>query len=187
MVLLDWTRMGKVYCLAGVVADGSEFRVVRPLPARMRTGAVGNVGWSPFLMEGHTRWEVFELLKPAAALPQAPHLEDLWVGALRPRRCLAPVSQRRAILQATKAPDLFGTPLLSTRAGGFVQPGNGQRSLTTIVVPSREISFFGCCRAGVLEPDLRVALDVPGLGRRQLPLKDHFLLTWASQAGALDK
>ena len=190
MILLDWTRMGKCYCLAGVVAERGEYRVVRPLPGRTRSAAVRNAGWSPFLMEGHTRWEMFELMKPEPAPPQAPHLEDSWVASLRPRRCLASLAQRRAILQATTATTgaaLFGAPLMATRAGGFVNPGTGQRSLTTIVVPSGEIDFAGSWRAGALEPDLRVCLDVPDFGRRQLPVKDHFLLSWASQAGALDK
>ncbi|HXG11727.1 MAG TPA: 3-oxoacyl-[acyl-carrier-protein] synthase III C-terminal domain-containing protein [Gemmataceae bacterium] len=33
MILLDWTRMGKSYCLAGVVAERGRYRVVRPLPS----------------------------------------------------------------------------------------------------------------------------------------------------------
>lgn len=55
MVLLDWTRMGKTYCLAGVVQHDGQLRVVRPLPITRRAEAVRNIGWSPFLMDGHSR------------------------------------------------------------------------------------------------------------------------------------
>lgn len=51
MVLLDWTRMGKQYCLAGVVQHNGQLRVVRPLPLAQRTAAVRNVGWPPFLLD----------------------------------------------------------------------------------------------------------------------------------------
>jgi hypothetical protein len=64
MILLDWTRMGRTYCLVGVVAEAGKYRVVRPLPSRQRNSPQRNVGWSPFLLEGHRRWEIFELIKP---------------------------------------------------------------------------------------------------------------------------
>src|SRR5262249_5488830 len=133
MVLVDWTRMGRSYCLAGVVADGAGWRVARPLPARSRMSTVRNVGWSPFLMEGHSRWEIFELVKPEVAPPQPPHLEDVWVRSLRPRRCLAPMAQRRAILQATcprEGDTLFG-------AGRT--PAAGERSFSSA-------AYFQCGR-----------------------------------------
>src|SRR5262245_57022886 len=64
MILLDWTRMGKWYCLAGVVEQGGTFRVVRPLLAKFRAAPVRNVGWSAYLLDGHARWEIFELIAP---------------------------------------------------------------------------------------------------------------------------
>ncbi|HTU92484.1 MAG TPA: hypothetical protein VMF69_20550 [Gemmataceae bacterium] len=78
MVLLDWTRMGKLYCLAGVVQHNGQLRVVRPLPQAQRTTAVRNVGWSPFLLDGHSRWEVFELIDPKSGEPSPPHLESVY-------------------------------------------------------------------------------------------------------------
>src|SRR5262245_16634974 len=49
MILLDWTRMGKTFCVAGLVAEGSEWRTVRPMPIEFhsttRPGASRNVGW----------------------------------------------------------------------------------------------------------------------------------------------
>src|SRR3954463_427431 len=113
MVLVDWTRMGKTYCLAGVVFQGGQPRVVRPLPGRQRDAPVRNAGWPPSLADRRSRWEVFELVGPSPAEPPPPHLEDVWVHALRPRGWLAGPAQRRAILQATTTPagqPLFGAP-----------------------------------------------------------------------------
>src|SRR5437660_12692443 len=101
MILLDWTRMGKTYCLAGAVAEKGSYRIVRPLLAKNRTAAVRNVGWSAWLLDGHSRWEVFELIAPQPAEAQPPHVEDLWVHSLKPRRCLASPDERRAILAET--------------------------------------------------------------------------------------
>ncbi len=185
MILLDWTRMGKIYCLAGAVAEKDGYRVVRPLLARYREAAVRNVGWSGYLLDGHQRWEIFELLGPEPAAADPPHLEDLWVRALRSRRCLAPVKQRRDILAATatKSPEpIFGTPLVPTRSAAYVPPGSGQRSLATLVVPSCQICFTACQRDGALERDYRVSLPLPELGTRALPLKDHHLLRRAQAA-----
>lgn len=186
MILLDWTRMGRTYCLAGVVAEAGDYRLVRPLPGRHRHSPQRNVGWSPFMLEGHRRWEIFELVKPDPADSQAPHLEDHWVVSLRPRKKLADVSQRRAILESTvtrSGETLFGEPLTLTRAGGFLQAGSGQRSLVTVMLPSTEIHFAGSWRSGALEPDIRVDLPVPEVGRRQLAVKDHFLLQEACKPG----
>src|SRR6516165_6334398 len=61
MILLDWTRMGHTYCLAGVVAEAGGYRVVRPLPSRQRNSPQRNVGWSPFMLEGHGRGEILVL------------------------------------------------------------------------------------------------------------------------------
>lgn len=186
MVLLDWTRMGKSYCLAGVVADGTGYRIVRPLPGRHRNSPIRNVGWSPFLMEGHSRWEVFELIAPEPARSEPPHTEDHWVRSLRPRRCLANLPMRRAILEATMikpGETLFGAPMTATRAAAVLAAGAGARSLITVIVPSNQLDFAGCVRTGALEPDWRVSLPVPEMGVRQLAVKDHFLLQQASRAG----
>src|SRR5262245_1903746 len=101
MVLVDWTRMGRVYCLAGAVADRGGWKLVRPLQTKYRDSPVRNGGWSPYLLDGrHCRWEVFELVGPEPAEPQPPHLEDLWVAAMRSLRRTATPAQRRAILEA---------------------------------------------------------------------------------------
>src|SRR5438552_229361 len=100
MILLDWTRMGKSYCLAGVIVQDGQYRVVRPLQARNREAPVRNVGWSPYQMDGYSRWEVFTLIGPEPAADQRPHLEDVWVRSLQPRRVTANPALRRTILEA---------------------------------------------------------------------------------------
>jgi hypothetical protein len=184
MVLLDWTRMGKVYCLAGVVFQGGRYRVVRPLHLRGRTAAERNTGWSPFLYDRHRRWEVLQLVDAVAADGQAPHLEDLWVRELRATGRVASPDQRRAILQSTISPDgepPFGAPLVLTRAGAYLLPGNGGRSLATVVVRADTLCFSASQRQGSPEPDFRVTLSAPGLEDRTLPVKDHWLLRTAEQ------
>src|SRR6266404_35831 len=104
MILLDWTRMARTYCLAGAVYQDRQWRIVRPLLTKFREGTVRNVGWSAYLMDGHTRWEMMELIGPLPAAPEPPHLEDLWVRAMRSRRSSASPEQRRAILAATAVP-----------------------------------------------------------------------------------
>jgi hypothetical protein len=181
--------MGRSYCLAGVVPERGAYRVVRPLPIRYRAAPLSgasNVGWSPFLMEGRSRWEIFELVGPEAALAEAPHLEDMWVRSLRPRRKLATPMERRAILEGTLARDgepLFGTPLTLTHACAHLAPGAGARSLVTVKVPSAKVAFAGSWRAGALEPDIRVRLPLPEVGERHLAVKDHHLLQLARQKG----
>ncbi len=185
MVLLDWTRMGKSYCLAGVIRQDGQLRVVRPLLARNRDAPVRNVGWSPFLMDGHSRWEVFELVEAQPAAPIAPHLEDVWVRTLRPLRVLASPAERRAILQATLAPPgmpWFGAPLVTTRSAAYLPPGTGNRSLAAVLVPRNGIRFTASWRDGAPEPDYRVSFAVDGLEGRSLPVKDHFLLRRAEAA-----
>jgi hypothetical protein len=185
MVLLDWTRMGKSYCLAGVVQQEGQCRVVRPLSARNRQAPVRNLGWSAYQMDGHSRWEVFELVGAEPAEPQAPHLEDVWVHTLTSRRTFASASLRRWILQATRTPvdePTFGAPLTTTRSSAYLTPGTGVRSLATLIVPARQIGFTAAWREGTPEPDYRVSLSVPGLEGRPLPVKDHFLLTRAEHA-----
>lgn len=190
MVLLDWTRMGRSYCLAGAVPENGKWRVVRPLLRKHRSAPVRNVGWSPYLLDGHSRWEVFELIDPQPAPPEPPHLEDLWVRAMRPRRAMATPGQRRTILEATTADadgPLFGSSFCASYCAAFLEPGSGTRSLATVCVPSREVRFSAVQRGGMVEADVRVALPVPGLAGRLLPMKDHHLLQRAEQASpALD-
>src|SRR5262245_43364142 len=100
LVVLDWTRMGKVYCLAGVIEQAGGFRVVRALPLRRGGAAERSAGWSPFLFDGHTRWQAFEMVGPEPAPPEPPHLEDVWVRDLRPTQRLLDCDRRRAILRA---------------------------------------------------------------------------------------
>ena len=187
MILLDWTRMGKSYCLAGVVRQNNQLRVIRPLPARQRYAPVRNVGWSAFVMDGHSRWEIFELVGPEPAEPRPPHQEDIWVRTMQPRRTLASPALRRSILQATLTPPekpWFGQELTITRSSAFLTPGAGERSLASVVVPAQAIHFTASWRDGTPEPDYRVAIDVPGLEGRSLPVKDHFLLREAENASA---
>src|SRR5579863_9304636 len=111
MILLDWTRMGNWYCLAGAVAEGSSWRMVRPLIARFRNGPVRNIGWSAYLMDGHCRWEVFQLVGVQPAEAQPPHTEDVWVAGMRSLKRLASLDQRRKVLEAGLRPAgaaLFG-------------------------------------------------------------------------------
>jgi hypothetical protein len=179
LVLLDWTRMGPMYCLAGAVVQADEHRIVRPLPLHGRDNLFANPGWSPFLVDGYSRWEVFELAGPVPALPRAPHLEDLWVQGLKSRRFHASRNERRAILRSTLTPpdvSLFGADLVHGQAGTFLDPGLGERSLASVIVPSREVHFTALWRDGTDQPDYRVSLPLPGHDRRILPVKDHFLL-----------
>ena len=184
MVLLDWTRMGTTYCVAGAVhQDG--LRVVRPLWVHHRNAPVRNTGWSPFVMDGRLRWEVFELDGPEPAAPLPPHREDVWVRALHATGRLASPEQRRAILEVTRAPagrPLFGAPMTRTATSAYLTPGTGERSLTTVVLPAHCIQFVVSSRPGRMEADVRVRLETPGFDGRLLPLKDHFLATRAEAA-----
>ena len=158
MILIDWTRMGSTYCIAGAVQQGGGMRVVRPLWVRHRHAPVRNTGWSPFLMDGRSRWEAFELVGPEPAAPQPPHCEDVWVRDLKPLGRLAAVEQRRAILEATRAAanrPLFGSPLTRTTTSAYLAPGTGERSLTTVVLPAGRIQFVVSsrpCRRGARHP-----------------------------------
>jgi hypothetical protein len=186
MILLDWTRMGRSYCLAGVIIDDLDVRIVRPLLARYRDVPVRNVGWSPYLLDGHARWDVFELIAPETPQAQPPHLEDCWVRTLRPLGRSAPPELRRSILAATagrSGETLFGIPLTTTRSSAYLLPGSGQRSLATLLVPSQALSFGVSWRDGAGGPDFRVKLPLLDLGERVLPIKDHHLLLRTQQAG----
>lgn len=186
-VLLDWTRMGRVYCLAGAVFQAGQYRIVRPLPSRFKDGDAMKLGWSPFLIDGHSRWEVFDLVHPVPARVLAPHLEDVWVTTLAPRRRLATPDERRAVLKATLSPPgkpIFGAALTHGYSGSFAEPGHGERSLASVLVPSADVQFTALWRDGAELPDHRVSLPLPEVGRRILPLKDHFLLSRAEKESA---
>jgi hypothetical protein len=187
MVLLDWTRMGKHYCLAGAIIGSEPVRIVRPLLVKHRDAPVRNVGWSAFLLDGHARWEIFELISAEDAPPEPPHLEDLWVRAMRPRRRSATPAQRRAILQATAVPTgqpLFGESLTLAKSSAHLMPGTGNRSLATLQVPANGIRFSASWREGAPEPDVRAALGISPLGNRLLPVKDHHLRMRAEQSAS---
>ena len=186
MILLDWTRMGTTYCVAGAVVENGTARVVRPLWVRHRHAPGRNVGWSPFLMDGHARWDVLELVGPAPAASWPPHCEDVWVRELKARGRSATRDQRRSVLEATRlSPNrpLFGAALTPTASSAFLAPGAGERSLTTVLLPAEGVQFFVTARPGG-RADLRVRLEAPGFTGRLLPLKDHFLLRRAEQASA---
>lgn len=179
MILLDWTRMGKTYCLAGAVAEKDGYRIVRPILAKGREAPVRNIGWSPFLLDGHARWEVFELLVPVTPAEEPPHSEDLWVRAIRSCRRLAAPRERQVILTATMSQPgepIFGAPLAATRTAAYLPPGTGRRSLATIVLAAQQIRFAGSRREGAPAADIRVGISVPEVGERWLPVKDHHLL-----------
>src|SRR5712692_9659889 len=186
MILLDWTRMGRTYCLAGAVFQDKQWRVVRPLLTKLREAPVRNVGWSAYLLDGHARWEVMELVGPQRTAPEPPHVEDLWVRAIRSRRLSAAPEQRCAILAATTTPPrepIFGSDLATTRTAAYLRPGTGTRSLATLVVPSNQIRFGAVWREGISEPDIRVELPLADLGKRSLAVKDHHLLLKGERAG----
>jgi hypothetical protein len=189
LILLDWTRMGHIYCLAGAVVESGQYRIVRPLPDRGRK-ALPNQGWSPYLLDGrHSRWEVFELVRPVPAHATPPHVEDWWVKDLKSRHRFASRDERRAILQATLAAPgqpIFGAALERGHAGTYLEPGRGERSLTSVVVHSAEVHFTTRWRDGCDQPDYCVRLPVPDLDERILPVTDHFLLCRAERCYTSD-
>jgi hypothetical protein len=183
--------MGRVYCLAGAIHQAGEIRIVRPMSARNRNSPIANNGWSPFLMDGHARWQVFEMVRPEPAHAQPPHLEDVWVKDLRSRKRFASPEQRRAILQATLAPPetpIFGIALTQSAHGTCsLDPGTGERSLATVMVESAELQFTALWydgTGGERGYRYRVRLNVPGHPRAILPVTDHFLLSQAEQHSA---
>ncbi len=187
MVLLDWTRMGHVYCLAGAVQEDGGFRIVRPLLRRRQSAPVRNTGWSPFLFDGRQRWEIFTLVGTEPAEPEPPHLEDVWVRAMLPQNRSADQALRRAILQATTVPKgqpVFGSNLTLTPSSAHLAPGCGNRSLATLIIPSAAIRFSASWRERAAEPDVRASLGFAPLGGRMLPVKDHHLICRAEQKTA---
>jgi hypothetical protein len=65
---------------------------------------------------------------------------------------------------------------VTTRAAAFLRPNTGSRSLGTIVVPGRAISFSASHRDGFHETDFRVSVHAGKMAERWFPLKDHHLL-----------
>ncbi len=214
MILVDWTRMGKTYCVAGFVAEGDGWRTVRPMPlaatapiARPRLWGVvdallggsrsrqldrpdrppPNVGWFFSQLDTLRRWDIVELVEPKPADVERPHTEDVWVRSMRPTGRTVASEDRPAILRQTCAEETtpyFGVPLLTTRSSAFLRPGTGERSLVTVIVPSHEIWFDASQREGAAEPDVRARLRVPGVGTKLLPVKDHHLLCHAERSAA---
>jgi hypothetical protein len=186
MILLDWTRMGHAFCLAGVIYQDSQYRVVRPLPASAHGSAIPNAGWPASELAGWRRWEVLELIDPEPAAAQPPHLEDVWVRKLHRRWRLASPEDRRSILQATvPGPGelLFGVPLVKGRATAHLRPRTGKRSLTSLLVHPHQLAFHVGERQGRAAPDHRVHIEAVPLCGLQLPITDHHLLLRAEQAG----
>jgi hypothetical protein len=187
IVLLDWTRMGTHYCLAGALVGSKPVRIVRPLLAKFRDTDFRNVGWSAYLMDGYSRWDIFQLVGVEAAAPQPPHVEDIWVRSMRPCRRSATVEQRRAILEQTAlAPGLsaFGVPLTLTRSSAHLAAGVGERSLATRIISPEKVLFSASRREGAEEADVRATLSIAPLGDRLLPVKDHHLLLRAERDSA---
>jgi hypothetical protein len=186
MILVDWTRMGTRFCLAGVVVANGRIHVIRPLLKQGRTPGDRKSGWPAHALKEHRRWDVFELVGEEAATAEPPHLEDCWTRTLRPLGKSAAAELRRTILTATAPPagqPLFGAALTLMRATAFLPPGTGSRSLVTAVVAARDVVFSGSWRKGLIAPDLRVRLPLPELGERWLPVIDHHLLRRARDAG----
>ncbi len=186
MLLIDWTRMGQLYCLAGAIYEDGQYRIVRPLHTRFQGAPVRNVGWSPYQLDGYARWQFFELVSPHPAKSEPPHLEDVWVRSLEPHHCSANRDLRRAVLAATtvKPGDpLFGVRLTPSHLAAYLRPGTGSRSLVTLLMPAGQITFRATLREGADEPDVRVMLHLSGLEGRLLPVKDHHLLLRAEKAG----
>jgi hypothetical protein len=50
------------------------------------------------------------------------------------------------------------------------------------VVPSSQLRFETAWRQGSFEPDVRVELPLPDVGKRWLPVKDHHLLLRTERA-----
>lgn len=209
MILVDWTCMGKTFCLAGVVRDAQGWKTIRPLPRSLRGGRPAgrglwgalesvlapatdgprNVGWFDNLLGSIKRWDMVELSEPQPAEIERPHTEDLWVRALKGTGRSAAPAVRYEVLRATQAaspePD-FGAPLLHTKMSAYLRPGVGERSLVTVMLPSRDVAFDASWREGADAVDMRVQLKLPLLGCKLLPVKDHDLLSHGERLAAGD-
>jgi hypothetical protein len=144
-------------------------------------------GWPAQLMNGRSRWEIFEMVQPVPEHALAPHLEDVWVRSLRPCNSRAAPEVRCAILQAGLAPDntpIFGVELMWMRSGAqYLSPGTGNRSLATVMVRSAELQFTvdECQGAGESRLQYHVRLNLPRQQSAILAVTDHFLLCQAEQ------
>ena len=181
MILCDWTRMGRTYCLAGAVfSAGLDLRSAgaahAPGSGPQRRLVAVPAGRS--LPLGNVR-----AVGATTPPPEPPHVEDRWVRSLR-RWALATPAERRAVLLAGTRPcgKPFWRPVFPL-GDGEPGSGDGERSLVTVVVDRRSLSFTGVTRQGRAGPDYRATLDVPGLGTRRLPVVDHGLLRTAEVAG----
>jgi hypothetical protein len=186
MTLLDWTRMGHAWCLAGIIRQQGQYRVVRPRLASERGAPIANIGWTGGLLHGFCRWGLCEMIDPEPGNSEPPHLEDIWVRQLQPPVRMAAPEERRAILQATMVGTgelLFGAPLILGRVTAHLKPHTGVRSLTSLRVESHEVSFSVSQREGRPELEHRVRLQASQLAGLQLPITDHLLLSRAEQAG----
>jgi hypothetical protein len=213
MILVDWTRMGRTYCIAGLVSEGQGWRTVRPMPVASRGGAgrprlwgvvdallagppkprpsqpPANIGWSSGQLGMLQRWDIVELVGPKQAEAEPPHVEDIWVQALYTTGKSVPLESRATILRETCVHEFkpyFGVPLEQTHTSAFLRPGTGERSLVTVIAPSYDLHFEASRREGADEADVRVRLKLPGVGVKLLPVKDHYLLCQAERAAGLD-
>jgi Dual OB-containing domain len=181
-ILVDWTRMGDHYCLAGFEVHGDWVRTVRPLQAHLRRDDARGKGWSALSVAGRGRWELFDLVHPQPAASQPPHREDVWVRDLVSTHTFAPPELRQFVLRATDSvttDGLFGEPLRASRSGRFLDPGRGRRSLTTLLVRADRIRFDHC--PDTTRHAVRVRIGVPGLEDSSLPVTDHHLLLHAER------
>jgi hypothetical protein len=187
MILLDWTRMGRYFCLAGATVHSQSVRIVRPLPERFYDGQSGHIGWPPHSLQGHERWEIVELLGATPAVIKQPHVEDVWVQGLRWSGESAVKSDRvRVLTQTATNGDLFGAPLTRTSASAYLEPNTGECSLATILLPPTTLEILGLSRGGARPMEMRVQLPVPKVGMCELPVIDHHLLLKAEQGGGSD-
>jgi hypothetical protein len=187
LVLVDWTQMGDFYCLAGAISQRGSICFVRPLPIRTRKSSSTFNGWPAPRIDGHMRWEVFDMIDPSPEQALPPHLEDAWVRDLRPCRKSVTAEWRRAILEAGVAqPDtpIFGVELKQLPSGScYLDPNTGNRSLATVMLPSAELQFTAhqCDGADASNNRYHVRLNLPGHSAAILAVKDYLLLRQARE------
>src|SRR5438034_10506500 len=58
MVLLDWTRMGRSFCVAGAAFPDTHYRLVRPLWANTGQAPVGRVRSTASRLERPVGWDI---------------------------------------------------------------------------------------------------------------------------------
>jgi hypothetical protein len=147
-----------------------------------RAGSLGN--WNCFGV-----WDIVLLVEPRQADFERPHTEDVWVRGIRVTGRTVPIERRGAILKATEVDGtkpLFGEPMHTTWSSAYLYPGHGDRSLVTVVTKAKELVFEASLREGAAEADIRVRLNLPEVGEKQLPVKDHALLLEAERHAERD-